>query len=89
MPLPLAAFLSSICLWIAENAGKGTGVWIYAGTIGLDLVSFAWMGALYLLLHVGFANMTLIYRDALYHQSITGNRATKAPRSTEHPMSEG
>ena len=31
IPLPLAAFLSSIFLWIAENVGTRTGTWIYAG----------------------------------------------------------
>lgn len=89
MPLPLAALLSGIFLWITENVGTGTGTWIYAGTTGLDWVSFAKMGSWYLLLYVSSATVTLIYRDALYHQSITGNRATKAPRSTGHPMSEG
>lgn len=65
MPLPLAAFLSAICLWIAENVGTSTGTWIYAGQSMLDMVSIAKMGSWYLLLYVSFATVTLVFKDAL------------------------
>lgn len=31
MPLPVAAFLSALALWVAENVGTATGTWIYSG----------------------------------------------------------
>ncbi len=62
MPLPLAAILTSVFLWIAENVGTHTGTWVYGGT---PLVSLAKMGSWYLLLYVSFATVTLVYRDAL------------------------
>ena len=81
MPLPVAAFLSSFFLWIAENIGTGTGTWVYAGQSVLDLVSLAKMGSWYLLLYVSFTTVTLVYRDALYPQAITKTRATSERRS--------
>lgn len=65
MPLPLAAFLTSIFLWIAENVGTNTGTWLYAGQSTFDMVSFAKMGSWYLLLYVSFVTVTLVLREAL------------------------
>ena len=59
MPLPLAAFLTSLFLWIAENIGTMTGTWLYAGQATLDRVSFAKIGSWYLLLYVSFVTVTL------------------------------
>lgn len=64
MPLPLAAFLSSFFLWLAENVGTQTGTWIYSGQ-GAELVSLSKMGSWYLLLYVAFATVTLATQDAL------------------------
>lgn len=66
MPLLLAAFLTSIFLWIAENVGTNTGTWLYAGQDTFDMVSFIKMGSWYLLLYVSFVTVTLVLRDALY-----------------------
>lgn len=77
MPLPLAAFLTSFFLWVAENVGTGTGTWIYAGTDGLSLVSFAKLGSWYLLLYVSFVTVTLVMRDALIPQPLTRDRASR------------
>ncbi len=65
MPLPVAAFFSSIFLWLAENIGTRTGTWLYAGQSVLDPVNFAKMGSWYLLLFVSFATVTLVFRDVL------------------------
>lgn len=65
MPLPLAAFLTSIFLWIAENVGTATNTWLYNGQTTLDLVHLSKMGSWYLLLYVSFATVTLVLRDAL------------------------
>ena len=70
MPLPLAALLTSFFLWIAENVGTGTGTWIYAGSDGISLVSFAKMGSWYVLLYVSFVTVTLVARDALIKEPI-------------------
>ncbi len=76
MPLPLAAFLASFALWVAENVGTMTGTWIYAGQADLELVSFAKMGSWYLLLYVSFVTVTLVFRDALSSAPVTPSRAT-------------
>lgn len=81
MPLPLAAFLTSFFLWVAENVGTGTGTWIYAGTDGLSLVSLAKLGSWYLLLYVSFVTVTLVMRDALIPEPLTKDRATASDQS--------
>ena len=65
MPLPLAAFLSSFFLWLAENVGTATRVWLYHGQNAGDWVSLSKMGSWYLLLYVSFVTVTLVFRDAL------------------------
>lgn len=65
MPLPLAAFLSSLALWVAENIGTATGTWLYSGQIPGQWVSFGKLGAWYLLLYVAFVTVTLVSRAAL------------------------
>lgn len=75
MPLPMAAFLSSVFLWIAENVGTRSGTWVYANQSVFDMVSLAKMGSWYLLLYVSFATVTLVYRDAL----------SRAPRQPDNP----
>lgn len=65
MPLPLAAFLSSFFMWLAENIGTMTEIWVYAGQGNLEMVSFAKMGSWYLLLFVSFVTVTLVLRGAL------------------------
>ena len=65
MPLPLAAFLTSLFLWIAENIGTMTGTWLYAGQATLDRVSFAKIGSWYLLLYVSFVTVTLAVRRVI------------------------
>ncbi|MFT8989994.1 MAG: DUF817 domain-containing protein [Gluconobacter albidus] len=66
MPLPLAAFLSSVALWIAENVCTTSGIWRYAGQHGHQMVSFSKMGSWYLLLYVAFMTVTLLDRDRFY-----------------------
>jgi len=65
MPLPVAAFLSSAALYVAENVGTLTGTWVYAGTQTFDWASPAKMGSWYLLLYVSFVTVTLVIRAPL------------------------
>lgn len=76
MPLPLAAFLSAVFLWIAENIGTGTGTWIYAGQAAFELVNLSKMGSWYLLLYVAFATVTLVTRAALEVRPARATRRT-------------
>ncbi|NJM83607.1 MAG: DUF817 domain-containing protein [Tabrizicola sp.] len=71
MPLPAAAILSALALWVAENVGTATGTWIYSGQLPGQIVSFSKFGSWYLLLYVAFVTVTLVTRAAL----------TSAPRS--------
>jgi uncharacterized membrane protein YoaT (DUF817 family) len=66
MPLPLAAFLSSLALWVAENVGTWTGTWLYSGQSPDQMVSLGKLGSWYLLLYVAFVTVTLVTRSALY-----------------------
>jgi uncharacterized membrane protein YoaT (DUF817 family) len=65
MPLPVAAFLSSLALWVAENVGTMTGTWLYTGQVRGEWVSFGKLGSWYLLLYVAFVTVTLVTRKAL------------------------
>jgi uncharacterized membrane protein YoaT (DUF817 family) len=85
MPLPVAALLSSVALWVAENVGTATGTWLYTGQVRGEWVSFAKLGSWYLLLYVAFVTVTLVSRRALVpaqtrprHQS----SATTSPNVT-------
>ncbi|MGR3714074.1 MAG: DUF817 domain-containing protein [Shimia sp.] len=80
MPLPLAAFLSSIFLWLAENIGTATKVWLDHGQSAGDWVSLAKMGSWYLLLYVSFTTVTVVFRDALMRESWSPK---SAPASAE------
>lgn len=65
MPLPLAAFLSALALWVAENIGTATGTWLYSGQTPGQFVSLGKLGAWYLLLYVSFVTVTVVSRSAL------------------------
>ena len=65
MPLPLAAFLAALALWLAENVGTATGTWIYSGQMPGQIVSPAKLGSWYLLLYVAFVTVTLVTRKSL------------------------
>ena len=68
MPLPLAALLSSLALWVAENVGTATGTWLYSGQSPENWVSLGKLGSWYLLLYVAFVTLTVVTRRALYPQ---------------------
>lgn len=64
MPLLVAALLTSVFLWIAENVGTLTGTWLYPGqtTGGWRPVTLHKMGAWFLLLIISFVLVTLVHR---------------------------
>lgn len=61
MPLPVAAFLTAIFLWIAENIGTATGTWLYPGQKVWQLVSLGKLGSWYLLLYLSFFLVTIVH----------------------------
>jgi uncharacterized membrane protein YoaT (DUF817 family) len=63
MPLLLAALLTSIFLWIAENVGTLTGTWLYPvqSPSGWRPVTLHKMGAWFLLLIISFVLVTLVH----------------------------
>ncbi|MCV9962202.1 DUF817 domain-containing protein [Pararhizobium sp. BT-229] len=65
MPLVLAAFFTSIFLWIAENIGTATGIWLYPGQTEWHMVSLQKMGSWYLLLYVSFVLVTIVCKPKL------------------------
>lgn len=65
MPMPVAALLAAMFLWIAENVGTATGTWLYSGQLPGEMVSFAKLGSWYLLLYVALATVTVVSRQAL------------------------
>ena len=62
MPLTVAAFFSSIFLWVAENIGTVTGTWMYPGQKTWHFVSLGKLGSWYLLLYVSFVLVTLVVK---------------------------
>ena len=78
MPLPLAAFLASLFLWVAENIGTMTGTWVYAGQAQLEMVSLNKVGSWYLLLYVAFATVTLVKRDVLRRNPVAPEQSERA-----------
>ncbi|MBL4918164.1 DUF817 domain-containing protein [Szabonella alba] len=89
IPLPLAALLSALALWIAENVGTATGTWIYSGQLPGQMVSFAKLGSWYLLLYVAFTTVTLVSRSALSPAPLTADRARPSPPEPAPPRPEG
>jgi len=65
MPMPIAGGLSAFVLWVAENVGTATKIWLYSGQVPGQLVHFSKMGSWYLLLYVSFVTVTLVQREAL------------------------
>jgi uncharacterized membrane protein YoaT (DUF817 family) len=74
MPLTVAALLSAVFLWIAENIGTITGTWIYPSQKVWHMVSFGKLGSWYLLLYVSFVLVTLVLKP----------RAPDLDRTTRH-----
>jgi uncharacterized membrane protein YoaT (DUF817 family) len=82
MPLPLAALLSSMALWLAETLGTMTGTWLYVGQAAGTPVSLAKLGSWYLLLYVAFVTVTLVSRQALDPACTFRAAAAGSPRKT-------
>lgn len=80
MPLPVAALLAALALWIAENVGTATGTWIYSGQLPGQVVNLAKLGSWYLLLYVAFVTVTLVSRRALSRGPIV---ATDSPATRQ------
>ena len=89
MPLPLAAFLSSFFLWLAENVGTATRIWLYTGQSPGEWVSLAKMGSWYLLLYVSFVTVTVVFREALSSEPLTGSRASAGSAPDPQPPRSG
>jgi len=68
MPFLLAAFLTALFVWIAENIGTFTRVWLYPSQLEYwHPVSLNKIGSWFLLLVLSFALVSIIYRDKLRH----------------------
>lgn len=61
MPLPVGLVLVAFFLWLAENIGTLTGVWLYPHQVnGWTLVPFAKMGSWLLLMIVSFVLVSFV-----------------------------
>lgn len=66
MPFIVGAFLTALFVWLAENIGTFTDIWLYPSQIGhWHPVSFEKTGSWFLLLILSFALVSMIYRDRL------------------------
>jgi uncharacterized membrane protein YoaT (DUF817 family) len=74
MPLPVAAGLAAMALWVAENVGTATGTWLYSGQMPGQWVSLGKLGSWYLLLYVAFATVTVVTRRALFPRALPNGR---------------
>lgn len=66
MPFLLTVLLTSFFVWVAENVGTVTRIWMYPNQIQeWHLVSAGKIGSWFLLLILSFALVSIIYRDRL------------------------
>lgn len=66
MPFLLTAILTALFVWIAENIGTFTQIWLYPSQLQYwHFVSFNKMGSWFLLLILSFALVSIIYREKL------------------------
>lgn len=66
MPFIVAALLTALFIWIAENISTFSNIWLYPSQVEYwHLVSFSKMGSWFLLLILSFALVSIIYRDRL------------------------
>ena len=69
MPFLLTVILTAIFVWVAENIGTFTSIWLYPSQIEYwHLVSFNKTGSWFLLLILSFALVSIIYRDKLKYK---------------------
>lgn len=69
MPFLLTVVLTSFFLWIAENIGTFTRIWLYPSQVAeWHIVSLDKMGSWFLLLILSFALVSIIYRERLQHE---------------------
>lgn len=66
MPFLLTAFLSALFIWIAENIGTFTGIWLYPNQMKeWHFVSLEKIGSWLLLLILSFGLVSIIYRQKI------------------------
>ncbi len=66
LPLLVTALLTALFVWIAENLGTLTNIWLYPNQLEQwQLISFQKVGSWFLLLILSFALVSIIYRDRL------------------------
>lgn len=72
MPFLVTVLLTAFFVWLAENIGTRTRIWLYPGQLeAWHLVSLNKLGSWFLLLVLSFALVTIIYRDRIYRGRIT------------------
>ncbi len=73
MPLLLTTLLTAFFVWIAENVGTFTRIWLYPSQVAeWHPVHLSKLGSWFLLLILSFALVSIIYREKLvYRQSVT------------------
>ncbi|PJA37026.1 MAG: DUF817 domain-containing protein [Candidatus Zambryskibacteria bacterium CG_4_9_14_3_um_filter_42_9] len=68
MPFLSTVLLTAFFVWLAENIGTFTHIWLYPSQLEYwHLVSFYKMGSWFLLLILSFALVSIIYRGKLRH----------------------
>ena len=66
MPFLLTAVLSAFFVWVAENVGTFTSIWLYPSQLEYwHLVSFNKVGSWLLLLILSFTLVSIIYREKI------------------------
>ena len=66
MPLLLGFFLVALFIWLAENVGTFSRIWVYpAQADGFAMVPIGKLGAWYLLMLVSFVLVSLVHRPVL------------------------
>ena len=84
MPFLLTVALTALFVWIAENIGTFTRIWLYPSqTEYWHFVSFNKIGSWFLLLILSFALISIIYRSKLRHAG-DHSRSNPTPEESEN-----
>ncbi len=68
MPFLVTVFLTACFVWLAENIGTATRIWLYPNQYAhWQLVPLGKLGSWFLLLILSFALVSIIYRERLQH----------------------
>jgi uncharacterized membrane protein YoaT (DUF817 family) len=80
MNMLLGFFLVTLFIWLAENIGTASRVWLYPNQkTGWEMVSFGKFGSWYLLMIISFVLVNLVHKPKSYLNAAQADRTPATP----------